>query len=318
MTHFLVGFVAFALSASLTPSVRRLAFVVGATDHPADRKIHTDPMPRLGGVAVVVSAAAALVVVPALVGLTTGSPTEFGDGRDWVALLAGGALIFGVGLWDDVFGLPAWGKFLVQLAAAVVVVSQGVVMHQVTVMGSTLVLGWTAAPLTILWLVAITNAFNLIDGLDGLATGLGVIATATAAILLVTRGHGPEALVLAAVLGAAAGFLPYNFFPASIFLGDAGSLSLGFVLAVTSITGWQKGATAIAIGAPLLVLLLPILDTVFSVARRLPDRGRLFVADRRHLHHWLVSAGLPPRTAVLWLYVVALAGSLLALATSER
>lgn len=317
MTHVLVAVVAFALSLLLTPALRRLAHVVGATDQPNDRKMHTEVMPRLGGVAVVVSAALALVLVPPAVQRLTGASPDLGDERVWIALGLGGALIFGVGLWDDIRMLPAWVKLLVQIGAATVVVSQGIVMHRFTLMGTTVELGWLAIPLTIAWLVGITNAFNLIDGLDGLAAGLGVIACATAATLFIVRENAAGALPLLAVLGAAAGFLPYNFFPASIFLGDAGSLSLGFVLAVTSITGWQKGATAIAIGGPFLVLALPIFDTLASIARRLPDGARFFEADRRHLHHWLVASGLSVRTAVLFLYAVALLGSALALATSR-
>ena len=317
MTLVLIALTAFAASYLLTPACRRLAFAVGATDRPDERKIHTEATPRLGGVAIVCSAIGALVLVPWLVERVTGTKPELGEARLWVALAGGGALVFAIGLWDDVRPLPAWVKFLVQIAAAAVVVSQGIVMHRFTMMGVTVELGWLAVPLTIVWLVGITNAFNLIDGLDGLATGLAIIAATTAITLFVVRGNAQGALPLVAMLGAAAGFLPHNFFPASIFLGDAGSLSLGFVLAVTSITGWQKGATAIAIGAPLLVLALPILDTVASVARRLPDRGRVFTADQRHLHHFLVASGLSPLGAVLFLYVVALFGAILALATSR-
>jgi UDP-GlcNAc:undecaprenyl-phosphate GlcNAc-1-phosphate transferase len=312
-----VAVVAWLLAAALTPLARRLALRIGATDAPNGRKLHTDAVPRLGGLAVVVSVAMALMATPAATRLLTGAAVDLGDARVWVALAAGGAMVFGVGLWDDVRGLPALVKLLVEIAAAGAVVSQDIVMYRLTVLGTTIELGWLAVPLTIIWLVGITNAFNLIDGLDGLAAGLAIIASATGATLFVVRGNAPGALPLAATIGAAAGFLPYHFFPASVFLGDAGSLSLGFVLAVTSITGWQKGATAIAIGGPLLVLALPILDTAISVARRLPNRGRLFVADRRHLHHRLVSSGLSPRVAVLFLYGVALIGSVLALATSR-
>jgi UDP-GlcNAc:undecaprenyl-phosphate/decaprenyl-phosphate GlcNAc-1-phosphate transferase len=317
VTHVLVALVAFALSCMLTPVVRRLAPAIGATDQPDGRKIHAEATPRLGGVAVMASAVVALVLVPGAFEVFTGATPDLGDRRGWIALAGGGALVFGVGLWDDIRRLPASAKLLVHIAAAGVVVSQGIVMHRFTVMGTTVELGWLSVPLTIVWLVGITNAFNLIDGLDGLATGLAIIASVTAVTLFIARGNAPGALPLVAMLGAAVGFLPYNFFPASIFLGDAGSLSFGFVLAVTSVTGWQKSATAIAIGAPLLVLALPILDTAASVARRLPDGGRVFVADRRHLHHRLLAYGLSPRTAVLFLYAVALLGSLIALATSR-
>jgi UDP-GlcNAc:undecaprenyl-phosphate GlcNAc-1-phosphate transferase len=315
--HLLVAGVAFVLSAALTPVARRVAVLIGATDIPNDRKSHTGAVPRLGGAALVIAAASALAFAPVAIHFGIGASQDLGDPHVWVALAGGGALIAGVGLWDDLRDLPAWVKLVVQVAAAGLVISQGIVIRRFTIIGTTIELGWLAVPATTAWVVGITNAFNLIDGLDGLAAGLGVIACATGTTLFVARGQPAWALPLEAMLGASAGFLPYNFFPASIFLGDAGSLSLGFVLAVTSIAGPQKGATAIAIGAPLLMLALPILDTAMSVVRRLRGGGGVFVADRRHLHHRLVSAGFSPRLTVMFLYLVALLGSAIALATSS-
>ena len=171
--------------------------------------------------------------------------------------------------------------------------------------------------MTIVWIVGLTNAFNLLDGLDGLATGLAIIAAATCAAVSISRGDTQGGLLLVALLGALCGFLPYNFNPATIFLGDSGSLVVGHVLAVTAINGWQKGATALAVAVPLLIFALPISETVMSVVRRTREAGirRVFSADQDHIHHRLIALGLSHRDAVLLLYVVSLALAVLALAT---
>jgi UDP-GlcNAc:undecaprenyl-phosphate GlcNAc-1-phosphate transferase len=175
----------------------------------------------------------------------------------------------------------------------------------------------------------VTNAFNLIDGVDGLAAGVSVIAGATCATILVARGHVAEAMLLTALVGAALGFLVYNFSPASIFLGDGGSLLFGFVLATTAITGWQKGATALAAGVPLLIFALPIADAATTLLRRLVRRGdrkglsiasvlaRVVEPDRRHIHHRLLALGLSPRRTVALLYVLTFVLSAVALATAQ-
>jgi UDP-GlcNAc:undecaprenyl-phosphate GlcNAc-1-phosphate transferase len=167
--------------------------------------------------------------------------------------------------------------------------------------------------------VGVTNAFNLMDGLDGLATGLAIIAAATCAAVSISRGDAQGGLLLVALLGALCGFLPFNFNPATIFLGDSGSLVVGYVLAVTAITGLQKGATALAVAVPLLIFALPLSDTLLSVVRRARGQGlrHVFAADRGHVHHRLLGLGLSQRNAVLLLYVVSLSLSLLALATMQ-
>ncbi|TMQ15251.1 MAG: undecaprenyl/decaprenyl-phosphate alpha-N-acetylglucosaminyl 1-phosphate transferase [Candidatus Rokuibacteriota bacterium] len=176
-----------------------------------------------------------------------------------------------------------------------------------------------AIPLTLLWIVGLTNAFNLMDGLDGLATGLAIIAAATCAAVSISRGDSQGGLLLVALLGALCGFLPYNFNPATIFLGDSGSLVVGYALAVTAVTGWQKGATALAVAVPLLIFALPISETLLSVVRRTRGLGirHVFSADQQHLHYRLLGLGLSHRAAVLLLYVVSLSLSLLALATMQ-
>jgi UDP-GlcNAc:undecaprenyl-phosphate GlcNAc-1-phosphate transferase len=199
--------------------------------------------------------------------------------------------------------------------AAAIVAGAGIQIERVTMFGTTFGLGWMATAATLVWIVGITNAFNLIDGLDGLAAGLALIAGATCAAVVLIRGDYATAIILVALLGALTGFLPYNFNPASIFLGDSGSLTIGFTLAVTAITASQKGATALAVAVPLLMFALPIADTASALARR--PLHRLFVADHGHLHHRLMMRGLSHRTTVLVLYAVAICLSAVALLTMQ-
>ena len=227
-------------------------------------------------------------------------------------LLASG-LIFAAGLIDDLRGLGAVPKLLIEFAAAGVMMSSGLLIERVTLLGATWTLGWIAWPITAAWLVGLTNAFNLIDGVDGLAAGITALAGAACGAILVARGHVPEAMLLAALVGACAGFLVFNFAPASIFLGHSGSLLAGFVLAATAITGWQKGATALATGVPLMIFALPIADSALALVRRGAERpadGRSFRAtlrriaqpDRQHIHHRMLAMGWSPRRTVLVLY----------------
>ncbi|HKY71749.1 MAG TPA: hypothetical protein VJL88_07495 [Nitrospira sp.] len=233
----------------------------------------------------------------------------------WLPVLAGGAIVFLGGWLDDLHPQPVWKKLLPQIAGAVAAVGMGVLVERVSLFGSNIIdLGMLAVPLTLLWIVGITNAFNLVDGLDGLSAGLGIIAAATCASLFILRGDAQDAGLLIIILGALIGFLPYNFNPAKIYLGDSGSLLTGYVLAVTTIIGVERTPTALAAFIPLLVLGLPILDTLFSMFRRLvsgPFRNgwagamkRMFRADRRHFHHRMLEKGFSHRNAVLTLYAI--------------
>ena len=308
--------VAAAASLVLTPMVRALAHRIGAVDAPGVRKVHASAVPRLGGVAV---GAAGLVGLSAAValqhatGLGPGNPA----GGAAAPLIAGGSVVFAVGVRDDIRGLTPLAKLAGISVAALIVIASGVAIERVTLFEQTYRLGWLAWPTTFAWIVGVTNAFNLIDGLDGLATGLAVIAATACSLVLLLRGDAQNAIVLVSLVGAGIGFLPYNFNPATIFLGDCGSLLFGFVLAVTAITGYQKGATALAVGAPLLALALPILDVVGSIARRVAGRRPIFAPDQRHIHHWLLQLGLSHRSAVLVLYACAIALASLAVATAD-
>ena len=322
--------IAFSLSWVLSPAIRRVAFHIGAVDFPGERKIHTVPTPRIGGVVIALSIA---VTFLAAFGLAHLAPSSFVlDLTHWWPILAGGAIVFLGGAFDDIRPLPVYGKFLIQAAGALVAIALGVRIDHVSFFGGEVVeLGMLALPLTFLWIVGITNAFNLVDGLDGLAVGLGSIAAGTCATLFLLRGEGQDAIMLIVILGALLGFLRHNFNPARMYLGDSGSLLIGYVLAVTAILGTQKTATALAVFVPLLVLGLPILDTLFSMLRRFkgnpgsPGHGknppaswtrafrRMFEADQGHFHHRLMAMGLSHRNAVLTLYAVALGLSCFAL-----
>ncbi len=330
MLYFLLVLVSFGASLALTPWVRLLAVRFGAVDRPGERKVHTVPIPRLGGVSIVLS-----TVVSGLVALGVRAVSDASSPIDvtaWGPLLVGGAVVFLIGLWDDIRPVPSWVKFLFQFAAAGVVVWFGIRIDRVSLLGSEPIeLGILALPITFLWIVGITNAFNLVDGLDGLAAGLASIAAGTSAVIFLLGGDVHDAMLLLILLGALLGFLRYNFNPATVFLGDSGSLFVGYILAVTAIRGSQKGATSLAVATPLLIFGLPILDTLLSMVRRfvgglfigraknLPIRDRIlsakrmFKPDQRHIHHQLVALGFSHRKAVLVLYAFAVALSLLAL-----
>ncbi len=322
--------IAAVLSCALTPLVRSVARRVGAVDQPGGRKIHAIPTPRLGGVSVVVSGVLTILIVWGVEQVTGG--VVQGDLGAWKPVFLGGAIVFLVGVWDDIRPLPAGVKFVLQGVAAGVAIWGGILVEHVSLLGgSRISLGVLALPLTFVWIIGITNAFNLVDGLDGLATGLAIIAAGSIATIFFLRGNIQDTLLLVILLGALLGFLPYNFNPASIFLGDSGSLVVGYVLSVTAITGSQKGATALAVVTPLLVFGLPIVDTLLSMVRRfvgslrmlesqkatlqeqIGRAKRMFEADQRHIHHRLLALGFSHRNAVLVLYGLALGLAFLAL-----
>jgi len=329
-TFLFLFLIAFLISWTLSPVIRRAAFYVGALDFPGERKIHTVPIPRNGGVVIALSIAITFLTA---LGLAHLAPSHLDvDPTYWWLIMAGGIIVFLGGVFDDIRSLPAWGKFLVQAVGALVAIRLGVRIEHVSFFGSDVIdLGLLALPLTFLWIVGITNAFNLVDGLDGLAVGLGSIAAGTCAMLFLLRGEAQDALVLIVVLGALLGFLPHNFNPARIYLGDSGSMLIGYVLAVTAVVGTQKTATALVVFVPMLVLGLPIIDTLFSMLRRFKGGAgntghgespkaswtnafkRMFEADQRHFHHRLMAMGYSHRSAVLTLYAVAVGLSFLAL-----
>ncbi len=286
----------------LTPLVRRLAHRFGALDHAhSSRKIHGQPIPRLGGIAIVI---AFYVPMAGLLLFHTGVGDLFLAERDHViGLFAGGLIIAALGLYDDLRGANAGKKFLVQFAVAGLLYYLGFRMDVLAnPFGEPFQLRWLSLPFTVLWIVGIINALNLIDGLDGLAGGVALVAVVTTFLLSLQRAHPLMMLFSSALAGAILGFLFYNFNPASIFMGDTGSMFLGFVLASTALQTGQKASTAGAVLIPGIVLGLPIMDTLLAIGRR-AIRGRpLFQADKEHIHHRLMERGLSHRQAVLVLY----------------
>jgi UDP-GlcNAc:undecaprenyl-phosphate/decaprenyl-phosphate GlcNAc-1-phosphate transferase len=284
----------------ISPLVVRVAHRVRCLDHPGGRRVHTRPVPRLGGVAVF----AATVIGLGVAGLAHGSNLAAYSGFVG-GILVGGAVLFVTGVLDDLRGLSPRTKLLAQLLAATVAYAFGFRIEMVSLGHLTDVsLGWLALPVTLLWIVGVTNAFNLIDGLDGLATGIASVALATVTGVALLMGRPEVAVTAAVLLGALLGFLRYNFNPARIFLGDSGSLFVGFMLAVLSVHGSTKSSTAVLAIVPLLALGLPLADTVLAMARRWLRGVAFSCPDGRHIHHRLLAAGLTQRRAVAVLYVV--------------
>ena len=287
--------VAFLASFASTPFARELAQKVGAIDVPKDaRRMHKVPTPRLGGIAIffgfVIALICFVVLTPEIIGIVAGS-----------------VFIVLMGAFDDRKPIKAWQKLLVQILAALIVALCGVRIEIFTnpLLFSSkdyLLLGNLSIPVTVIWIVAITNAVNLIDGLDGLAAGVASISSVCLLVIALMVSESNIAILTACIAGACFGFLPYNFNPASIFMGDSGSNFLGFLLACVSIEGLFKGYAVISFAVPLLLLALPIFDTSVAILRRIKNKKPVMAPDRGHLHHKLVDMGFSQKQAVLILY----------------
>jgi UDP-GlcNAc:undecaprenyl-phosphate GlcNAc-1-phosphate transferase len=311
LTFLLTFLIALILTILLTPMVRSFASEIGAVDRPAERKVHTKNIPRSGGQAIFFSFLVA-VLFGLLIGGSSGSKIH---PQPILGILLGGSIVFLIGLLDDLYRMKPVAKLIGQLIAAGVTIYFGVSITFMTNPFDGLIpLGLLAIPLTVLWLVGMTNAMNLIDGLDGLACGVTAISSLTLALVALRTHQMGAALLMLALAGAAIGFLRYNFHPASIFLGDSGSYFLGFILAAAAIVGVFKTTLVVALVIPLLILGVPIFDTIFAILRRLKEKKNLFSADDKHIHHLLLRAGLNQREAVVSIYVVCLLLSAIALA----
>ena len=303
----LSALVAFLLSlvtaALLTPAVRSVALRRGWLDgNASSRKIHGTPVPRLGGIAIVLAFFAPLAC---LLVVETGLGQAFLRDQSRVfGLFAGGLAVAALGIYDDLRGTNARQKLAVQTAVAVAMYALGFRIELLAnPFGAELTVGaWFGFPLTVLWIVGVINALNLIDGLDGLAGGVALFAIVVSLVLAMVRGDSLMTLYAAALAGSLIGFLLYNFNPATIFMGDTGSMFLGFVLAVTALQRNQKSSTAVALLIPMVALGLPLLDTGLAIVRRAANGRPLFSADREHIHHRLLGLGLSQRQAALALY----------------
>jgi UDP-N-acetylmuramyl pentapeptide phosphotransferase/UDP-N-acetylglucosamine-1-phosphate transferase/glycosyltransferase involved in cell wall biosynthesis len=306
MKTYIASYFASAMAALvLTPVVMRLARRFKVVDGPSARKVHREPMPRAGGVAIF--AATYIVAVPLLFHLLHRSAAV--DVRTVVALLATSAIIFLVGLADDLFDLPSKLKLLALLAASIVVCSSGLALDRIT-FGDRggISLGWLSWPVSILWICGVTTAINFIDGLDGLAAGISAVTAGVIALVAGVSGH-PDVLVISlALLGSLCGFLFFNFNPAKVFMGDCGSMFLGFMLATASLLCAKRTGTTAGFALPALAMSIPILDTALTMIRRtVLQRRSLFAAERGHVHHKLLDLGMGHRDAVVLLYGVTLA-----------
>ncbi|ANY66946.1 undecaprenyl-phosphate alpha-N-acetylglucosaminyl 1-phosphate transferase [Paenibacillus sp. BIHB 4019] len=301
-----IGFIlALTLALVMTPLVKKFAFFVGAIDKPNHRKVHTRIMPRMGGLAIYAAFVAGFLLLFPFIpdGMLTDANMNMIK-----ALLVGGTIIILIGALDDRFELSAKVKLLGQLAAAsVVVFGFGIKIDLVNIpFGDAMqpIAGWIAVPITILWIVGVTNAINLIDGLDGLAAGVSGIAISTILIMAIIMGNIPIILLCSLLLGGIVGFLFFNFHPAKIFMGDSGSLFLGFSLATLSMIGFKQ-VTIVSFVTPLLIIGVPLSDTFFAIVRRWVNKRPIFAPDKGHLHHCLQELGFSHRRTVLIIWCVA-------------
>lgn len=294
----------------ITPLVRRLAVQMGIVDRPDfDRKLHRVPVARIGGVAVALSYVSAFGI---LLLLPLGATTLVSDNLHVVVqVLPAAVIIFVTGLLDDILTLSARSKLGAQAVAAVLAYWCGV--RILGIAGHNME-GWWSFPATVFWLILCTNAFNLIDGLDGLAAGVGFLAALTMMLAAILHGDVALCLATAPLAGCLLGFLRYNFNPASIYLGDSGSLLLGFMLGCFGVMWSYKSATLLGMLAPLMTTAIPLADTSLTIVRRYVRNRPLFRPDRGHLHHLLLERGLTPRRAACLLYLIAGLAAALALA----
>jgi UDP-GlcNAc:undecaprenyl-phosphate GlcNAc-1-phosphate transferase len=316
ISPFLVaGTIGLAVAYLLTPVVQWVATQLGILAQPGGRHIHRSPIPRLGGLAVYVAFVAAVFV-----GLPVERPIHVAQephqlvvtipyapaiDRPIVGLLLGATLVTVLGVVDDVRGISPLAKLLGQVLAAAVLLPFGIGMDVLTnPLGGMFFVGPLGALVTVVWLVALCNVMNLIDGVDGLAAGIATIAGGTVFVASYLRGDVGTAILAAALIGGTLGFLPYNFNPARIFLGDTGSMLLGYVLGALSVLGTYKSYTALSLLVPLAALGVPVADTALAIARRWRSRRPIFQADTEHLHHHLLRRGLSQRQTVLVLYLV--------------
>ena len=302
----MVFLVAFAVTYVMVPVSKRIAKLVGAIDYPSNRRVNTEPVPRCGGIAMYLGLLAGVFTV--FLGLRFFG-WELNDlymltDVNYIVLYLGVTIVFTVGLVDDITQLPPMAKFIGQLAGSLVVVLSGVTIGTVrmAVTGDYIELGWLDYPLSVLYLVVFINITNLIDGLDGLASGVVAIVASALLYIVVTRGNMIFAFACVAVIAVCLAFLRYNFFPASVFMGDSGSMLLGLVIGIVSIIGVARTQSFVIMAVPLAIAGVPVLDTISAIVRRLRGHQSIGQADMNHIHHRLMRSGLSQKrsVALLW------------------
>lgn len=285
------------VSLILTPIVIKVSHKLGIVDQPNFRKVHTKPISVLGGTVILISF---------LVGIWLGHPIE----TEVKPLVIGSVLIYLVGLIDDIYDLKPIIKLLGQVIAALVVVYYGVTIDFISLpIGLTIHFGILGIPITVIWIVAITNAINLIDGLDGLASGVSMIALMTIGFIAILQANIFIMMICSVLIGALLGFLFFNFHPAKIFLGDSGALLVGFIVGFLSLLGF-KNITFVSLFFPIVILAVPFIDTLFAMIRRVKKGQHIMQADKSHLHHKFLELGYSHRQTVLLIYSIALLFSL--------
>ncbi|MDF2503802.1 MULTISPECIES: MraY family glycosyltransferase [Clostridium] len=297
---YLIAILSAIISFISTPIVRKVAFIFKVVDIPKDnRRVHKKPIPKLGGLAI-------YIAFVAMVLLKKG-PID----KPELGIIIGSLIIVIGGIIDDKYNIKPWQKLMFQIVAAFVLIVFKIMISVITNPISDVnlyisITNFIAIPLTMIWVIGVTNAFNLIDGLDGLSAGLAFIACITMTIVAFLSGRADlEVITLTIILGGAIlGFLPYNFNPASIFMGDTGAQLLGFLLAAIAMKGAIKSASALVLAVPILALGLPIYDTIFAIIRRKVNGKPIAEADRGHLHHRLLDMGLTQKQVVIIMYLI--------------
>jgi len=320
--EYFVSFIfAFVAAFFSTPLVKKLALKMGVIDMPDDfRRIHKKPIAKLGGLAIVFGFTVSMIF--SAVGSYLKIFSAFTPNSQLFGFFIGVVIIVAMGFIDDVIGLKARYKLVFQLSAAIIVVLFGTRIQYMTnpfsEIGFSELSPYISYPLTIFWIIGITNALNFIDGLDGLAAGVTSISSLSLFFVSVIFQRWDTAIITAALAGSTLGFLPYNFNPAKIFMSDTGSNFLGFALGFISIQGTLKSYAALAIAVPLLVLGLPLFDTLFAIIRRITKGKPIMEADRGHLHHRLIDMGLSHKQSVVSMYIVSAALGACAIVLADK
>ncbi|KKR18357.1 MAG: Glycosyl transferase, family 4, conserved region [candidate division CPR2 bacterium GW2011_GWC1_41_48] len=305
LRYILFASLAFAITYIITPFIMRVALEIGAFDHPEERRVNKTSVPNIGGLAIFVGFITAFVFSEEL-------------SREMLGIILGGTLMLIMGFVDSIVGLKALPKLISQVIGALVLISFGVKIDILSnPIDGVYALGDLSVPLTIIWVVGMTNVINFIDGLDGLAAGIVSISSGVLAVIAFLTGR-PEILPMAMYLGASSlAFLRYNYHPAQIFMGDAGSQFLGFVLAGMAILGTLKSAAFISLLIPILAVGVPIIDTALVVLKRAKNKQKVYLADREHLHHLFLGQGYDQKKAVLMMYALNLILGVVAIISTQ-
>lgn len=305
LTSFIVSFIFVCIA---TPILIKIGLKFGFVDQVNQRKIHRGAIPRIGGIGISLG-----TLLPIFLLFYIHSGIEIRTNNSIFLFFAGGLGISLVGLFDDIRGINAKVKFLFQIAIAVMATLHGALITSLPMPWGRLELGFFGYILTVFWIIGIINAFNLIDGMDGLSSGITLFSSLTIAMLAIVNGYLPTALVALALAGAVTGFLIYNFNPAKIFMGDSGSMFIGYILAILSLRSQSKAHAVVSILVPIIAMGLPILDTTLAFMRRLLRHQSIFSADKQHIHHFLLSLGFNQRKTVLIMYSISILFTILSM-----